>query len=134
MFEGQNPEIEFEITNDGTRLENICKITVNAITYKYKIKANHGAGGNNKASRWDLDIIELYCFKLLESIGISINSTEQIDTTEATHAVVHVHFLAVMLSLDDIHEEIFGFNANSDPIIMDFMMSNYRDLQNIFLY
>ncbi|UMM43166.1 hypothetical protein L5515_018754 [Caenorhabditis briggsae] len=65
---------------------------------------------------------------------ISINSTEQIDTTEATHAVVHVHFLAVMLSLDDIHEEIFGFNANSDPIIMDFMMSNYRDLQNIFLY
>ncbi|ULT83923.1 hypothetical protein L3Y34_012902 [Caenorhabditis briggsae] len=70
MFEGQNPEIEFEITNDGTRLENICKITVNAITYKYKIKANHGAGGNNKASRWDLDIIELYCFKLLESIGV----------------------------------------------------------------
>ncbi|PIC20115.1 hypothetical protein B9Z55_025418 [Caenorhabditis nigoni] len=162
MFNRQNPEIEFEETISEKLPAVICKITVNSITHKYKITALNNAGKISQASRWDDDLIELYCYKLLESIGVgpriviiphcvaselilyigsewlsdfqSFNSTEQATTTEITHAVVQMHLLAVILSLCDIHEENSGLNANSDPIILDFIMSNYRDPKNRFLY
>ncbi|CAB3402095.1 unnamed protein product [Caenorhabditis bovis] len=162
MFKGQNPEIEFEETNDGTRSAVICKITVNSITHKYRIKTNHNAGECGQASRWNLDLIELYCYKLLDSIGVgpnivfipncvasktilyigskwladfqSFNSTEEVNTTEISHAVVQIHFLAVFLSLGDMHEENFGINESCHPIILDFMMSNYGDPKHKFLH
>ncbi|EFO98189.1 hypothetical protein CRE_15408 [Caenorhabditis remanei] len=162
MFKGQNPEIEFEETNDGSRSAVICKVTVNSITHKYRIKTNHNAGESGQAIRWNRDLIEFYCYKFLESIGLgpkvvfipnivaskpilyigsewlghfrSFNSTEQVNTTEVTRTVVQIHFLAVFLSLGDMHEENFGMNANSDPIILDFMMSNYGDPQHKFLH
>ncbi|CAD6198018.1 unnamed protein product [Caenorhabditis auriculariae] len=151
MFKGLNPAIEFEETNDRTRSAVICKVIVNSITHKYRIKTNHNAGESGQASRWNLDLIELYVYKLLESIGLgpkivfipncvastsilyigsewlahfqSFNSTEQVTTTEVSHAVVQIHFLAVFLSLGDMHEENFGINASSDPIILDFMIN-----------
>ncbi|CAI4222806.1 unnamed protein product [Auanema sp. JU1783] len=161
MFKGQNPVVEFEETNSGTRSAVICKITVNSITNKYRVKTNHNARGSSQASCWDLDLIELYCYKLLESIGVgskiafipnffapksnvyigsewladfqSFNSIKQVNTTEVSHAVVQIYFLAVFLSLGDMHDDNFGINANSDPIILDFMMSNYRNPVNTFL-
>uniref|UniRef100_A0A7E4VL82 Ubiquitin-like domain-containing protein n=1 Tax=Panagrellus redivivus TaxID=6233 RepID=A0A7E4VL82_PANRE len=162
MFKGQSPAIEFEETNDGTRAAVICKVTVNSITHKYRIKTPHNAGESGHASRWNLDLIEPYCYKLLESIGLGpkivfipnivasrsilyigsewlthfrpFNSTEHVNTTEISHAVVQIHFLAVFLSLGDMHEENFGFNASSDPIILDFMMSNYGVPKHKFLH
>uniref|UniRef100_A0A1I7T0D7 Terpene_synth_C domain-containing protein n=1 Tax=Caenorhabditis tropicalis TaxID=1561998 RepID=A0A1I7T0D7_9PELO len=62
------------------------------------------------------------------------NSIEQDNPTELSHATVQFHFLASFLSLCDMEEKSFGLNGNSDPIILDFMTTNYRDPVNGFLY
>jgi hypothetical protein len=56
-----------------------------------------------------------------------------VDSTEVSHALVQIHFLAAFLSLGDMHEENFGLNGHSNPIIVDFMMSNYGDPKDRFL-
>lgn len=53
---------------------------------------------------------------------------------EITRALVQIQFLAAYLSLGDMHDENIGIEENFNPIIIDFMMSNYFDPKTKFLH
>lgn len=49
-FKGQNPTVEFEETNSGTRSAVICNVTVNSTIQTYRIKTNHNAGESGRGN------------------------------------------------------------------------------------
>ncbi|KAI6188290.1 hypothetical protein M3Y98_00339000 [Aphelenchoides besseyi] len=60
--------------------------------------------------------------------------TKQIvDASVLSRCVVQIQFLAVYLSLGDMSAFNFGSNNHSNPIIVDFMMSDYVDPKPKFL-
>lgn len=52
---------------------------------------------------------------------------------EVSRALVQISFLSAFLSLVDMRDENFGLDAGFNPIIIDFMMSNYGDPKTKFL-
>lgn len=55
------------------------------------------------------------------------------DSDKTLYAIVQIYFLTVFLSLGDMHDDNFGLTADSSPIIVDFMMSSFRDPKAVFL-
>ncbi|KAI6201588.1 Ubiquitin-like domain-containing protein [Aphelenchoides besseyi] len=66
---------------------------------------------------------------------LSFNSLDlqRIDASVLSRCVVQIQFLAVYLSLGDMSAFNFGSNNHSNPIIVDFMMSDYVDPKPKFL-
>ncbi|KAI6194505.1 Ubiquitin-like domain-containing protein [Aphelenchoides besseyi] len=159
-FKGQSPNIAFEPVDDnGTRPAVRCTVTVNAIIHEYRIKCNHDAGGTNSAMRFKPNMIELYCYKVLEAIGVGAkvtffrnlvesrliiyiasrllpNFTEMgkilhsdFDPEQVRRSLVQIHFLSSFLSLGDMSNANIGLNTDGSPVIVDFMMSNYDPIE-----
>ncbi|KAI6172207.1 hypothetical protein M3Y98_00947700 [Aphelenchoides besseyi] len=148
-----------QLDDNGTRPAVRCTVTVNAIIHEYRIKCNHDAGGTNSAMRFKPNMIELYCYKVLEAIGVGAkvtffrnlvesrliiyiasrllpNFTEMgkilhsdFDPEQVRRSLVQIHFLSSFLSLGDMSNANIGLNTDGSPVIVDFMMSNYDPIE-----
>jgi len=60
----------FENRSGGNRRGCICEIELEDITVKYHIKTNHRAGAQESDTHEDLDLKEMFAYKLLEKLGV----------------------------------------------------------------
>ncbi|CAI5456120.1 unnamed protein product [Caenorhabditis angaria] len=137
MFRGQNPKLKFEPTFDGSRSAVVCIVNLESAERKFRIKTNHDAKVSSTAASFNINLIEMFLYKLFESINIgskitfipncvlsksiiyiasewipnlkTINDIHEDDLGNLTEEIVQLHFLAVFLTLGDLHEENFGF-------------------------
>lgn len=152
LFADKNPIFTFSKKTEGTRAGTICTIQCQGTTEKYYCKTNHDGGHRNSPSRSEIDLRELFIYKLLESVECgakvrfatsSIGSKSVIyicsmevpgfetfkekeeketNLSNYTKPAVHILTLFTVLNLSDCHSENVGTDEHNSPFVIDFFL------------